>query len=162
MAYTVFRSDNMPGTDVRAEMKSVLVKDAEGGNPIEVENGTIVKIGKSLKHDLWEAVPASAGDTVAKCAILGAPEVMYDTCLKHNLDDFTNEKNTPVAAYLLDNGGTFAVTADGFVGKVAPAVDATVGLGANGKIDPAGSGLGVCRAIEKAGRYTYYVIELDA
>lgn len=160
MAYTVFRSDNMPGTDVRAEIKSVLVKDAEGGNPIEIENGAIVKIGKSLKHDLWEAVPASASDTVAACAILGTPEVIYHDCLKHNLDDFTNEKGVPAAAYLLKAGGVFAVTVDGFVGKTAPTVDATVGLGANGKIDPAGTGLGTCRAIEKAGRYTYYVIEL--
>ena len=52
------------------------------------------------------------------------------------------------------------MTAEGFVDGVVPAVDAEVGIGANGKIDAAGTGLGKCIHIETAGRYTYYAIQI--
>jgi hypothetical protein len=52
------------------------------------------------------------------------------------------------------------VTKEGFVGGVVPTKGANVGIGANGKIDASGTGLGVCVDIETAGRYTYYAIKI--
>ena len=55
----------------------------------------------------------------------------------------------------------FSVTKEGFVGGTAPsAVGQEVGIGTDGKIDAAGTGLGTCVAIETAGRYTYYTIKI--
>lgn len=163
MAYTVFRSDNMPGIDNRAYITSVLVQDASG-KPIEVENGTIVKVGAKIegKHDLYAATLAASSDSdLTKLAVIGTPELIYDETTYHNLDDFINEKGIPAAGYMLGHGGDFAVTKEGFVGGTAPAaVGGTVGIGADGKIDASGSGLGTVLAIEKVGRYTYYTIRL--
>lgn len=53
------------------------------------------------------------------------------------------------------------MTKEGFVGGTAPsAVGQEVGIGTDGKIDAAGTGLGTCVAIETAGRYTYYTIKI--
>lgn len=163
MAYTVFRCDDMPGIDNRTFIKSVLVKDGSGNN-IAVENGTIVVIGGlvSGEHDLYTATLATSSSTLANCAVIGSPEVINtDLYNEKNLDAFRNEAGTPAVAYLLKDGGTFSVTKEGFVSATAPsAVGATVGLGANGKIDASSSGLGKVIAIDVAGRYTYYAITL--
>ena len=47
-----------------------------------------------------------------------------------------------------------------FAGKLT-AEGAKVGIGAGGKIDAAGTGLGECADIEVVGRYTYYTIKID-
>lgn len=165
MAYTVFRSDNLPGIDNRAYITSVLVQDASG-KPIEVENGTIVKVGAKIdgKHDLYAATLASSSDTdLTKLAVIGTPELIYDESAYHNLDEFINEAGKAAAAYMLGRGGDFAVTKEGFVGGTVPTkagTDKTVGIGANGKIDASGSGLGTVLAIETAGRYTFYTIRM--
>ena len=52
------------------------------------------------------------------------------------------------------------MTKEGFVGGSVPTVGAEVGIGSAGKIDAAGTGLGKCVAIEAAGRYTYYTIQI--
>ena len=163
MAYTVFRSDNLPGIDNRAYITSVLVQDANG-KPIEVENGTIVKVGAKIdgKHDLYAATLAASTDTdLTKLAVIGTPELIYDESTYHNLDEFINEKGKAAAAYMLGRGGDFAVTKEGFVSATAPtAVGGTVGIGTNGKINASGSGLGTVLAIETAGRYTFYTIRM--
>ena len=163
MAYTVFRSDNMPGIDNRAYITSVLVQDGSG-NPIEVENGTIVKVGAKIdgKHDLYAATLATSSDSdLTKLAVVGTPELIHDETRHYNLDEFINQAGIAAAAYMLGHGGDFAVTKEGFVSATAPsAVDGTVGIGANGKIDASGSGLGTVLAIENVGRYTYYTIRL--
>jgi len=163
MAYTVFRCDNMPGIDNRAFIASVLVQDAKGKN-IEVENGAIVEVGALVpgQHDLYTAKLATSSSDIAKCAVLGTPEVIYtDYVTERNLDAFKNEAGVPAAAYLLKDGGVFSVTKEGFVGGTAPSeAGGTVGLGADGKIDASGSGLGEVLAIDVVGRYTYYAIRL--
>lgn len=163
MAYTVFRSDLMPGTDNRAFIASVLVQDANGNN-IDVENGTIVEVGGLVagQHDLYKATPATSSSNVANCAVIGSPEVIYtDLYNEKNLDAFINKAGVPCAAYLLKDGGIFSVTKEGFVGGTAPTlVGGGVGIGANGKIDASGSGLGNVLEIKTAGRYTYYAIRL--
>lgn len=166
MAYTVFRCDNMPGTDQRTMVTSVLVRDGDGKN-IAVENGTIVEIGALVpgEHDLYYATLATASSALKKCAVLGTPEVIYDECTYKNLDDFINEAGTKASAYKLGREGTFAVTAEGFVGGTVPtAVGVSVSLGANGKITaPAATSatvLGKVIAIDKTARYTFYAIEM--
>ena len=84
---------------------------------------------------------------------------MYDERLK-NLEDFINEKGKSVRGYVPRSRNTFSWTKEGFVDGVVPAVGAEVGIGANGKIDAAGTGLGKCVHIEQVGRYTYYAIEI--
>lgn len=166
MAYTVFRCDNMPGTDQRTMVTSVLVRDGDGKN-IAVENGTIVEIGALVpgEHDLYYATLATASSELKKCAVLGTPEIVYDECTRKNLDDFINEAGTKASAYKLGCNGTFAVTAEGFVGGTVPTgKDVTVSLGANGKITaPAATSataLGKVIAIDKTARYTFYAIEM--
>lgn len=166
MANTVFRCDNMPGIDQRTEICSVLVQDAEG-KAIAVENGAIVEIGALVaadgktEHDLYTAKLATASSDLKKCAVIGTPEVEYDECRRKNLDDFKNEAGVPAAAYRIRLGGVFSVTKEGFVSGTAPtAIGAAVGLGANGKIDASGSGLGTVLDIDKTSRYTFYAINL--
>lgn len=158
--YTVIRTDNMSGTDQRADLLSVRVYDA-AGEQIAVENGAIVKIGslEDSEREIYKATLATSADAIDDCAILAGVEVMYDE-RKKNLDEYINEAGKAVRAYVPRNRNFFSVTAEGFVGGTVPAVDAEVGIGADGKIDTSGTGLGVCKAIEVAGRYTYYVIQI--
>ncbi len=50
------------------------------GNKAEVENGVIVKLQgyEDGEREVMKAVAASAGDDLNDCAIVAAPEVMYD------------------------------------------------------------------------------------
>lgn len=160
MAYTVFRSDLLSGTDVAADLVSCRVYDAED-NKIAVENGTIVELQgyEEGEREVMKAVLASASSKLSDCAIIGTPEVMYDE-RKKNLDEFINEAGSICRGYIPRSRNMFSVTKDGFVGGSVPAKDAEVGIGANGKIDAAGTGLGTIMAVEIAGRYTYYVVKL--
>lgn len=158
--YCVIRTDLMQGTDVNANLCSLRFYDADG-NTAEVENGVIVKLQglEEGEREVHKAIAASAGDDLNECAIVAAPEVMYDE-RKKNLDEFINEAGKAVRGYIPHARNIFSVTAEGFVDGVVPAVDAEVGIGANGKIDAAGTGLGKCIHIETAGRYTYYAIQI--
>lgn len=158
--YTVIRTDNLSGTDQRADLLSVRVYDAEG-EKISVENGAIVKIGslEEGEREIYKATLATSEDNIDECAILAGVEVSYDERIK-NLDGYINEAGALVRAYIPRNRNFFSITKEGFVGGTTPEVDGEVGIGANGKIDAAGTGLGVCKAIEIAGRYTYYVIQV--
>ena len=158
--YTVIRTDNLSGTDQRADLLSVRVYGTDG-KAIEVENGTIVKVGalEAGEREIYKATLATAEDAAEDCAILAGVEVMYDE-RKKNLDEYVNEAGKAVRAYIPRSRNFFSVTKEGFVGRTAPAVDGEVGIGANGKLDAAGTGFGVCKAIETAGQFTYYVIQI--
>ena len=52
------------------------------------------------------------------------------------------------------------MTKEGFVDGTVPEKGDEVGIGEGGKIDAAGTGLGVCVDIDVAGRYTYYAIKI--
>ena len=158
--YTVIRTDSLSGTDQRADLLSVRVYDAED-KPIAVENGAIVKVGalETGEREIYKATLATASDDINDCAILAGVEVMYDDRAR-NLSDYINEAGKPIRAYIPRDRNFFGVTKEGFVGGTAPEVEGKVGIGADGKIDAAGTGLGVCKAIEIAGRYTYYVIQI--
>lgn len=160
MAYCVFRSDLMSGTKQPADLVSLRFYNAED-KVAEVENGVIAMLQglEEGEREVHKAVAASAGADLNECVVIAAPEVMYDE-RKKNLDEFINEAGKAVRGYILRSRNIFSVTKEGFVNETVPAVGAEVGIGANGKIDAAGTGLGKCIHIEQAGRYTYYAIEI--
>jgi len=160
MSYCVVRTDNVSGVKQFADLVSLRFYGADG-NPAEVENGVIAKLEgyEDGEREVIKAVAASAGEDLNSCAIICAPEVMYDE-RKRNLDEFINEAGRAIRGYIPRSRNLFSFTKDGFVGGVVPTVGAEVGIGEGGKIDAAGTGLGVCRHIEMAGRYTYYCIEI--
>lgn len=160
MAYTVIRTDLLSGTDVAADLVSLRVYDADG-NPIAVENGTIVELQgyEDGQREVMKAVLATSASKIEDCAIVATEEVMYDE-RKKNLDEFINEAGTIARGYIPRSRNMYSITKDGFVGGAVPAKGDEVGIGADGKVDAAGTGYGTIMAVEIAGRYTYYVIKI--
>nr|WP_290461569.1 hypothetical protein [Acutalibacter muris] len=161
MAYTVIRTDLMSGTKQPADLVSLRFYDASG-EVAEVENGVIVKLEgyEDGEREVMKAVAATAGADLNECAIVAGVEVMYDE-RKKNLDEFINEAGKATRGYISRSRNIFSVTAEGFVGGTVPKKGDKVGIGAGGKIDAAGTGLGECVDVEVAGRYTYYAIKID-
>lgn len=160
MAYTVFRSDLLHGTDSGTDLVSVRVYDTND-DPIAVENGTIVELKEyeEGEREVWKGVLATASSKLSDCVVIGSEEVFYDERQK-NLDEFINEAGTICRGYILRSRNMFSVTKEGFVGGTVPAKGDTVSIGADGKISASGTGLGTTQAVEVAGRYTYYVIRI--
>lgn len=160
MAYCVFRSDLLSGTDQAADLVSCRVYDADD-KPIAVENGTIVELKgyEDGQREVMKAVLATASSKIYDCAIIGTEEVMYDE-RKKNLDEFINEAGTICRGYIPRSRNMYSITKEGFVGGTAPAKGDEVGLGVGGKVDASGTGYGTIMAVESAGRYTYYVIKI--
>jgi hypothetical protein len=150
----------MSGTNQPADLVSLRFYD-DKGKVAEVENGTIVKLDgyEDGEREIMKAVAATADSDLNECAVVAGVEVMYDE-RKKNLDEFINEAGKATRGYIPRSRNIFSVTKEGFVGGVVPTKGANVGIGANGKIDASGTGLGVCVDIETAGRYTYYAIKI--
>ena len=160
MGYCVIRTDLMAGTKNPDQLVSLRYYNAEG-EMAEVENGVIVELQgyEDGEREVMKAVAATSASNMADCAVIAAPEVMYDE-RKKNLDEFINEAGKAVRGYRFVDRNLFSVTEDGFVDKAVPVVGGAVGIGANGKLDAAGTGFGECVHIETAGRYTYYTIKV--
>lgn len=160
MAYTVIRTDLMSGTTQPADLVSLRFYDGSD-EQAEVENGVIVKLQgyEDGEREVMKAVAAASTDDLNDCAIVAGVEVMYDE-RKKNLDEFINEAGSIVRGYIPRSRNIFSVTKEGFVGGVVPEKGDEVGIGTGGKIDAAGTGLGVCADVEVAGRYTYYAIRI--
>lgn len=159
--YTVFRSDLLSGTDVAADLVSLRFYDSSD-KEAPVENGTIVKVGGYIdgSREVRKATAGSSTDDKEVLAIVAHPEVHYDE-RKKNLDEYINEAGKNVRGYIPRSRNIYSVTAEGFVnGTVPTAIDTEVGIGTDGKLDISGSGWGKVIAIETAGRYTYYVIQI--
>lgn len=160
MAYTVIRTDLMSGTTQPADLVSLRFYDGSD-EQAEVENGVIVKLQgyEDGEREVMKAVAAASTDDLNDCAIVAGVEVMYDE-RKKNLDEFINEAGSIVRGYIPRSRNIFSVTKEGFVGGIVPEKGDEVGIGTGGKIDAAGTGLGVCADVEVAGRYTYYAIRI--
>lgn len=161
MGYCVIRTDALHGTHAPEDLVSLRVYDADG-NPIAVENGTIVELQgyEAGQREVQKAVLATASSDVAKCAIVASVEMMYDERMR-NLDEYTNEANKICRGYIPRSRNLYSVTKEGFVGGTAPTeTGAAVGIGDGGKLDAAGSGYGTLEEIEVVGRYTYYLIKI--
>ena len=169
MAYCVVRTDLMSGVKQPADLVSLRFYD--GNDEVAaVENGVIAKITALESHtvgsdttyerEVWKAVAASSSDDLADCVLIASPEVMYDE-RKHNLDEFINEAGEAARGYRLRDRNMFSLTAEGFVGGTAPALNAAVGVGTGGKLDASGSGFGTCVHIENVGAKTFYAIQIQ-
>lgn len=158
--YTVVRTDLMSGTTVPALLISAMVVD-DSDKPIEVENGCIIEATALMEgeREIYKAKLATASSKIENCYLVVAPEVPYDE-RKKNFSDFVCEAGQPVRGYALVHHDVFSITKEGFVGGTVPEVGATVGIGAKGKIDASGKGLGTVIDIDVKQRYTYYTIRL--
>lgn len=169
MAYCVVRTDLMSGVKQPADMVSLRFYDGNG-DVAEVENGVIAKITALEPHtvgsntiyerEIWKGVAASSSDDLADCVLICTPEVMYDE-RKRSLDEFINEAGVAARGYRLRDRNMFSLTAEGFVGGTAPALDADVGVGTGGKLDASGTGFGKCVHIENVGSKTFYAIQIQ-
>lgn len=169
--YAVIRTDNMMGTDVATYLDSVRFYTGSGNSKAEaaIENGNVVKVGALLtgERELHEATAPAANTDIKEIGLVATPEVMYDERQK-NLDEFINEAGANVRVYYLHTGDEFGVTAkalniaSGYTVKVGDAVELMAGTKLN-VVATATSGstqVGKIIAIEKAGRYTYYVVRV--
>lgn len=160
MAYCVIRTDNLSGTHQCADLVSVRFYDGNG-DMADIENGVIVELKgyETGEREVQKAIAATSSSDLTGCAIVAGVELMYDERLR-DLNQFVNKAGRAARGYLLRRGNTFSVTKEGFVGQTVPAVGDTVGVGTGGKLDKSGSDLGKCIAIETAGKYTFYVIQI--
>jgi hypothetical protein len=158
--YTVIRTDLMSGVKQPADLVSLRFYGADD-KPADVENGAIVKLMgyEDGEREVYKAVAASAGDDLNECVVVASEELLYDERLR-GLENFVNEAGTIARGYILRSRNIFSVTKEGFVGGTVPAKGDEVGIGAGGKIDASGTGLGECAHVETVGRFIYYAIRI--
>lgn len=165
MAYGVVRTDNMVGTDVRAQLVSIKYMGADGQTATAIENGNVLKVGALMdgEREIFVGGAVAADDSLDNVVLVASPEVMYDEH-KHNLDEYINEAGKPCRGYRFHKGQIFSVTKEALSGAASPAVDNVVELAAGTKMNVAASAtsgstvVGKIIAIDVVGRHTYYVI----
>lgn len=159
----VIRTDNMAGTDVRAQLVSVKYMGADGDTPTEIDNGNVLTVGDFADGEREVRIGAkpTTATKVSDIVVIATPEVFYDSTIKKNLDEYTNEAGKILRGYRLHSGGIFSVTAEALSGS--PAKGAKVTIGADTKLVVGGDGteVGEIIAEETAGRYKYFVIEIN-
>lgn len=163
--YCVVRTDKPSGEAQMADMLSLRFYGSDG-KVAEVENGVIAELqgletidASSNQHEIYKAVAATSSSNMNDCAIICSPELMYDE-RKRSLDEFINEAGKPSRGYIPRSRNIYSWTKEGFVNATPPTIGGSVGIGANGKLDAAGTGFGKCIDIDVAGKYTYYAIEI--
>ena len=169
MAYGIVRTDNMFGTTVGTGLVSVKYLGANGSTPTAIENGNVLKLGALVtgEREVYVGGAVAATDAIKDVVLVAAPEVAYDERVR-NLDQYINEAGKIVRGYHFYKGDVFAVTKDALAGKASPEVDDVVEFAAGTKLNVAASAtanstvLGKIIAVETAGRYTYYVIRVEA
>lgn len=163
----VVRTDRMYGTDVAANLASVKYMGS-GATETAIDNGCVIALDGLMdgQREIYKGVTPSANTDIAKIALVATPEVMYDE-RKKNLEEFENEAGTTCRAYILHEHDIFSVTADVLDAAASIAVGNIVELQAGVKLKvvsvatSSSTTVGKVIAIEKAGRYTYYVIQVD-
>lgn len=167
MAYAVVRTDNLDGTDVRAELASAVYMGSDGATPTEIENGNVILLGALMEGEREKhiATDVAADSNIKEVFLVATPEDMYDDT-KHGLDKFINEANMPIRCYGLPPRGVFSVTKEALTGAEAPAKGNIVELAAGTKLnvaEAATSGstqVGIIEDVEIVGRLTFYVIRI--
>ncbi len=165
--HTVVRTDQLSGTDQRAEMRSCRYTTDGSTGYADVDNGRLVELVELEKdqHEVWTVKPASKDTKRGRLVLLDAPEVMADE-RKKNLWEFYNEKGDAIRGYILHTGDIFSLSAEGFE-ESQPTVKQKVGIGTDGKLKPGDeNAIGTCIAIDTLGTNAYsmkmYVIEVAA
>lgn len=162
----VARTDRMYGTDVAANLVSAKYMGA-GTTETAIDNGCVVALDGLMtgEREVYKGTTPAAGTAKGKIALIATPEVMYDE-RKKNLEEFENEAGAICRAYILHENDIFSVTAEALDAAAAIAVGNIVELQAGVKLKVVGTAtsnsttIGKVIAIEKAGRYTYYVIQV--
>lgn len=162
----VIRTDRMYGTDVGANLVSVKYMGA-GTTETAIDNGCVVALDGLMtgQREIYKGVTPAANTALGKIALIATPEVMYDE-RKKNLEEFENEAGVICRGYILHANDIFGVTAEALDAAAAIAVGNIVELQAGVKLKVVGTattgstGVGKVIAIEKAGRHTYYVIQV--
>lgn len=169
MAFGIVRTDLMYGTDVRTGLASVKYLGSDGATPTAIENGNVLKLGNLItgEREVYVGGDVAANDNVKDVVLVASPEVNYDERIR-NLDQYINEAGKIVRGYRFHKGDVFSVTKDALDGNATPAINDVVEFKAGTKLNVASSAtsgstvLGKIIAIETAGRYTYYVIRVEA
>lgn len=162
----VIRTDRMYGTDVGANLVSVRYMGA-GATETAIDNGCVVALNGLMEgqREIYKGITPGSSTALGKIALIATPEVMYDE-RKKNLEDFENEAGANCRGYILHAGDIFSVTQEALDAAAAIAVGNIVELQAGIKMKVVASAtsgatrVGEVIAIEKAGRYTYYVIQV--
>lgn len=162
----VVRTDRMYGTDVGANLVSLKYMGS-GSAETAIDNGCVVALDGLMtgEREVYKAVTPAKDAALGKIALVATPEVMYDERQK-NLDEYENEAGVICRGYILHTSDVFSVTAEVLEGS-AIAVGNVVEMQAGVKLKAVASAtagstaIGKVIAIEKAGRYTYYVIQVD-
>lgn len=159
----VIRTDNMAGTDVRAQLVSVKYMGNDGNTPTEIDNGNVLEVGDFAKGEREVRIGAKPKTTtkVSDIVVIATPEVFYDSTIKKNLDEYTNEAGKILRGYRLHSGGIFSVTAEALSGSPAKGSKVTIDEGTKLAIGGSGTEVGEIIAEETAGRYKYFVIEIN-
>ena len=163
----VIRTDRMYGTDVGANLVSVKYMGA-GTTETAIDNGCVVALDGLMagQREIYKGITPAANTALGKIALIATPEVMYDE-RKKNLEDYENEAGVTCRGYILHSNDIFSVTAEALDAAAEIAVGNIVEVQAGVKLKVVASAtsgstaVGKVIAIEKAGRYTYYVIQVD-
>jgi len=167
----VVRTDKLYGTDTGVNLVSAKYFVTENSKDVEkeIDNGNVLKVGDLLagEREVRKASTPAANTALKDIILVATPEVMYDE-RKKNLHDFYNEAGKILRGYFLHEHDLFGVTADALniASGVTPTVGYAVELMAGTKMNVAASAtsgstqVGKIAAIETAGRYTYYVVEV--
>ena len=166
MAYAVIRTDNMDGTDVRAQLVSVEYMGSDGETATDIENGHVVLLNGLMEdeREIFIGTDVASDSDLRDVVLIASPEVLYDDT-KYSIDDFINEAGKPARGYRLHYGATFSVTEDALTTSLDEiAVDNIVELADGTQFNvtdtATGTQVGVIEAIETSGRFTFYTIRV--
>lgn len=170
LGYSVVRTDNMAGSDVREALVSIEYLGADGETPTAIENGNVLKVGalKEGEREIYVGGDVAVDDVLSDVVLVATPELVYDERLR-DLDDFRNEAGRPCRGYRLHKGGVFSVTKGALVGAETPAVGDIVEFADGTKLSVAAADdgategstvVGTIIAVDVVGKYTYYAIRI--
>ena len=168
--HAVVRTDNMSGTDVRADLVSIEYLGANGSTPTDIDNGNVLKVGDLMtgEREIFKGAAVASGDTLDDIVLIATPEMEYDPLLG-KLTDFYNKAGTPCRGYRIRSGNIFSLTVEAFANEAsdAPVVGDLVEITTGTKFatvtsQTSGSLLvGKVIAIDVVGALTYYVVKVD-
>lgn len=166
--HAVVRTDNMAGTDVRAQLVSVVYMGDDGATATDIDNGNVVLLDGHVdgEREIYKGITPTASSAIGDIVLLATPEIRYNE-LEKALEDFYNEAERPARGYHLHSGAYFSVTKDALDGVDEPAVGNVVELAASTKLNVAASAtsgstaVGKIDAVETAGARTWYVVKID-
>lgn len=171
--HAVVRTDLMTGTDVGADLRSLKYMGT-GTTATDIDNGCVVKLDSLMtgEREIWKGVKPAANTALKDVVLVATPEILYDERLK-DLKNFYNEAGKAARGYVLHTNNIFSVTEEALaltediddfddvvVGNTVE-LQADVKLLVGESVTSGSTAVGKIIAIEKAGRYTYYVIEVD-